>query len=114
LADKTNGNNIEMHSQTHDMCEESASDQRENLNTLAAERIHQMLKMFASQGQGFEFLQEELKSFLQRKVSEHKLLSEGPFIICQKFFLKVNRNLLFKKICVNFVRTRSAHRHHQT
>lgn len=67
----------------------SANDQREeelqvfwsyiigmltNLDSLSLERIHQMLKMFASQGPGFEFSQEELKSFLQRKVREHKLV----------------------------------------
>ena len=67
----------------------SANDQREeelqvfwsyilgmltNLDSMSLERIHQMLKMFASQGPGFEFSQEELKSFLQRKVREHKLV----------------------------------------
>jgi anaphase-promoting complex subunit 2 len=36
-----------------------------------------MLKMFASQGPGFEFSQEELKNFLQRKVREHKLVYAG-------------------------------------
>jgi anaphase-promoting complex subunit 2 len=100
LADKTNGNDIEMHSQVHDLCEDdeaesamaSASDQREeelqvfwsyivgmltNLDSLPLERIHQMLKMFASQGPGFEFSQEELKNFLQRKVREHKLVYAG-------------------------------------
>lgn len=45
-----------------------------NLDSMSLERIHQMLKMFASQGPGFEFSQEELKSFLQRKVREHKLV----------------------------------------
>lgn len=67
----------------------SATDQREeelqvfwsyilgmltNLDSMSLERIHQMLKMFASQGPGFEFSQEELKGFLQRKVREHKLV----------------------------------------
>lgn len=67
----------------------SASDQREeelqvfwsyivgmltNLDSLPLERIHQMLKMFASNGQGIEFSQEELKNFLQRKVREHALM----------------------------------------
>ncbi|KAG5679053.1 hypothetical protein PVAND_008650 [Polypedilum vanderplanki] len=67
----------------------SANDQREeelqvfwsyilgmltNLDSMPLERIHQMLKLFASQGPGFEFSQDELKSFLQRKVREHKLV----------------------------------------
>ncbi len=67
----------------------SASDQREeelqvfwsyilgmltNLDSMPLERIHQMLKMFASQAHGFEFSQDELRSFLQRKVREHKLV----------------------------------------
>lgn len=67
----------------------SASDQREeelqvfwsyivgmltNLDSLPLERIHQMLKMFASHGPGVEFSQEELKNFLQRKVREHALV----------------------------------------
>lgn len=87
-------------SHAHDICEDdeaesamaSASDQREeelqvfwsyivgmltNLDSLPLERIHQMLKMFASQGPGFEFSQEELKNFLQRKVREHKLVYAG-------------------------------------
>ncbi|XP_055387072.1 anaphase-promoting complex subunit 2 [Condylostylus longicornis] len=70
----------------------SASDQREeelqvfwsyivgmltNLDSLPIERIHQMLKMFASHGPGIEFSQEELKNFLQRKVREHKLIFAG-------------------------------------
>lgn len=64
----------------------SANDQREeelsvfwsyivgmltNLDSLSLERIHQMLRMFAT---GFEFSQDELKGFLQRKVREHKLM----------------------------------------
>lgn len=64
----------------------SANDQREeelsvfwsyivgmltNLDSLSLERIHQMLRMFAA---GFEFSQDELKGFLQRKVREHKLM----------------------------------------
>lgn len=67
----------------------SASDQREeelqvfwsyilgmltNLDSMPLERIHTMLKMFASQAHGFEFSQDELKNFLQRKVREHKLI----------------------------------------
>ena len=70
-------------------CMASASDQREeelqvfwsyilgmltNLDSMPLERIHQMLKMFASQGPGFEFSQDELRGFLQRKVREHKLV----------------------------------------
>lgn len=48
-----------------------------NLDSLPIERIHQMLKMFASHGPGVEFSQEELKNFLQRKVREHKLMFAG-------------------------------------
>lgn len=70
----------------------SVSDQREeelqvfwsyivgmltNLDSLPLERIHQMLKMFASHGPGVEFSQEELKHFLQRKVREHALVFAG-------------------------------------
>lgn len=67
----------------------SAKDQREeelqrfwsyivgmltNLDSMPLERIHQMLRMFASHGPGVEFSQEELKNFLQRKVREHALI----------------------------------------
>lgn len=70
----------------------SVSDQREeelqvfwsyivgmltNLDTLPLERIHQMLRMFASCGPGVEFSEEELKHFLQRKVREHALVFAG-------------------------------------
>uniref|UniRef100_W8C8Q2 Anaphase-promoting complex subunit 2 n=1 Tax=Ceratitis capitata TaxID=7213 RepID=W8C8Q2_CERCA len=70
----------------------SASDQREeelqvfwsyivgmltNLDSLPLDRIHQMLKLFASHGVGIEFTQDELKNFLQRKVREHKLIYSG-------------------------------------
>ncbi|XP_037945697.1 anaphase-promoting complex subunit 2-like [Teleopsis dalmanni] len=70
----------------------SASDQREeelqvfwsyivgmltNLDSLPIERIHQMLKLFASNGVGIEFTQDDLRNFLQRKVREHKLLYSG-------------------------------------
>lgn len=73
----------------HESAMASASDQREeelqvfwsyivgmltNLDSLPLERIHQMLKMFASHGPGIEFSQEELKNFLQRKVREHALI----------------------------------------
>ncbi|XP_033327037.1 anaphase promoting complex subunit morula [Megalopta genalis] len=71
----------------------SASDQREeelqvfwsyivgmltNLDSMPLERIHQMLKMFASQGPGsMECGLLELKQFLDRKVREHQLLFSG-------------------------------------
>lgn len=87
----------EMQTQAPDVCDdeeaesamESASDQREeelqvfwsyieamltNLDSLPLDRIHQMLKMFASQ---VDFSQEELKNILQRKVREHKLVYAG-------------------------------------
>lgn len=66
---------------------ESANDQREealqvfwsyivgmltNLESLPLERIHQMLKMFASHG--VEFSQQELRSFLQKKVQAQLLV----------------------------------------
>lgn len=73
----------------------SASDQREeelqvfwsyivgmltNLESLPIERIHQMLKMFASQGPGaVECGLSELRQFLDRKVREHQLLLSGSF-----------------------------------
>jgi len=73
----------------------SASDQREeelqvfwsyivgmltNLDSLPIERIHQMLKMFASQGPGaVECGLPELRQFLDRKVREHQLLLSGSF-----------------------------------
>uniref|UniRef100_A0AAG5DBB4 Anaphase-promoting complex subunit 2 n=1 Tax=Anopheles atroparvus TaxID=41427 RepID=A0AAG5DBB4_ANOAO len=83
--------------QSNDVCEEdeaesameSASDQREeelqvfwsyieamltNLDSLPLDRIHQMLKLFASQ---VDFTQDELKNILQRKVREHKLVYAG-------------------------------------
>ncbi|XP_078038091.1 anaphase promoting complex subunit morula [Augochlora pura] len=71
----------------------SASDQREeelqvfwsyivgmltNLDSMPLERIHQMLKMFASQGPGsMECGLLELRQFLDRKVREHQLLFSG-------------------------------------
>uniref|UniRef100_A0A1A9ZZH8 Anaphase-promoting complex subunit 2 n=1 Tax=Glossina pallidipes TaxID=7398 RepID=A0A1A9ZZH8_GLOPL len=70
----------------------SASDQREeelqvfwsyivgmltNLDSLPIERIHQMLKLFATNGSGVEFTQDDLKVFLQRKVRDHKLIYSG-------------------------------------
>ncbi|XP_011351715.1 anaphase-promoting complex subunit 2 isoform X2 [Ooceraea biroi] len=73
----------------------SASDQREeelqvfwsyivgmltNLDSMPIERIHQMLKMFASQGPGaVECGLPELRQFLDRKVREHQLLFTGGF-----------------------------------
>lgn len=71
----------------------SASDQREeelqvfwsyivgmltNLDSMPLERIHQMLKMFASQGPtAVECSLSELRQFLDRKVREHQLLFSG-------------------------------------
>lgn len=98
LNDESMDSGIEqMVIQGQDMCEDdesesamtSASDQREeelqvfwsyivgmltNLDSLPLERIHQMLKMFASQGPGIEFSQQELKNFLQKKVREQQLV----------------------------------------
>uniref|UniRef100_A0A1B6GF83 Anaphase-promoting complex subunit 2 n=3 Tax=Cuerna arida TaxID=1464854 RepID=A0A1B6GF83_9HEMI len=49
-----------------------------NLDSLPLERIHQMLKMFASQGpSSVECSQHELRYFLDRKVREQKLLYSG-------------------------------------
>ncbi|XP_058462481.1 anaphase-promoting complex subunit 2 [Malaya genurostris] len=87
----------DLHTHAPDVCDdeeaesamESASDQREeelqvfwsyieamltNLDSLPLDRIHQMLKMFASQ---VDVSQEELKNILQRKVREHKLVYAG-------------------------------------
>ena len=51
-----------------------------NLDSMPLERIHQMLKMFASQGPGaVECSLHELRLFLDRKVREHKLLFTGQF-----------------------------------
>ncbi|XP_001605994.1 anaphase-promoting complex subunit 2 [Nasonia vitripennis] len=71
----------------------SASDQREeelqvfwsyivgmltNLDSMPLERIHQMLKMFASQGSGaVKCGLPELRLFLDKKVREHQLLFSG-------------------------------------
>ena len=47
----------------------------QNLDCLALERIHSMLRMFAVQGpESGEFTQQQLKSFLDRKVREQKLI----------------------------------------
>jgi anaphase-promoting complex subunit 2 len=51
-----------------------------NLDSMTLERIHQMLKMFASQGPtAVECSLQELRHFLDRKVREHKLLFSGGF-----------------------------------
>ncbi|RZF40821.1 hypothetical protein LSTR_LSTR003331 [Laodelphax striatellus] len=51
-----------------------------NLDSMPLERIHQMLKMFASQGpSSVECSVQELRLFLDRKVREHKLLFSGGF-----------------------------------
>ncbi|GLH11361.1 Anaphase-promoting complex subunit 2 [Gryllus bimaculatus] len=51
-----------------------------NLDSMPLERIHQMLKMFASQGPtAVECSLQELRHFLDRKVREHKLLFSGGF-----------------------------------
>ncbi|XP_039300914.1 anaphase-promoting complex subunit 2-like, partial [Nilaparvata lugens] len=51
-----------------------------NLDSMPLERIHQMLKMFASQGpSSVECSLQELRLFLDRKVREHKLLFSGGF-----------------------------------
>lgn len=94
LCDENQDGEMETHANANVVLDEeetmvSANDQREeelqvfwsyilgmltNLDSMTLERIHQMLKLFASQGPGFEFSQDELKSFLQRKVREHKLV----------------------------------------
>ncbi|CAB3385376.1 Hypothetical predicted protein [Cloeon dipterum] len=49
-----------------------------NLDSMPLERIHQMLRMFASQGPtAVECSQQELRHFLDRKVREHQLLFSG-------------------------------------
>ncbi|XP_021926586.1 anaphase-promoting complex subunit 2 isoform X2 [Zootermopsis nevadensis] len=51
-----------------------------NLDLMPLERIHQMLKMFASQGPtAVECSLRELRNFLDRKVREHRLLFSGGF-----------------------------------
>lgn len=71
----------------------SAKDQREeelgvfwsyivgmltNLESMPLDRIHQMLKMFATQGpNSIDCSQVELQTFLDRKVREHQLLFSG-------------------------------------
>lgn len=101
IEENTGESSVEMQTQSQECDDDddeaesamaSASDQREeelqvfwsyivgmltNLDSLPLERIHQMLKMFASHGPGVEFSQEELKNFLQRKVREHELVFAG-------------------------------------
>uniref|UniRef100_T1GZW1 Anaphase-promoting complex subunit 2 n=1 Tax=Megaselia scalaris TaxID=36166 RepID=T1GZW1_MEGSC len=48
-----------------------------NLDSLTLERIHQMLKMFASNGPCVEFSLGELQEFLQKKVKQHELVFMG-------------------------------------
>ncbi|XP_053674106.1 anaphase-promoting complex subunit 2-like [Anopheles nili] len=110
LIDKSSGNDKlsnQIQVQSNEGCEEeeaesameSASDQREeelqvfwsyieamltNLDSLPLDRIHQMLKMFASQ---VDFTQDELKHILQRKVREHKLVYAGGVYQLPKFVL---------------------------
>nr|XP_018898040.1 PREDICTED: anaphase-promoting complex subunit 2 [Bemisia tabaci] len=49
-----------------------------NLDSMPLERIHQMLKMFASQGPStVECSLQELRHFLERKVKEQKLIFSG-------------------------------------
>lgn len=51
-----------------------------NLESLTLERIHQMLKMFASQGSATkEVSAQQLKHFLDKKVKEHLLIVSGGF-----------------------------------
>ncbi|GAB0091799.1 Anaphase-promoting complex subunit 2 [Sergentomyia squamirostris] len=99
LVDDVNDSDLEeMQTEPQDICDDdeesenavaSASDQREeelqvfwsyivgmltNLDSLPIERIHQMLKMFASNEKGVEFSLGELKDFLQTKVRDHQLI----------------------------------------
>ncbi|XP_050527151.1 anaphase-promoting complex subunit 2 isoform X2 [Daktulosphaira vitifoliae] len=70
----------------------SAQDQREeelqvfwsyivgmltNLDSLPLDRIHQMLKMFATQGTGVDCSLTQLRIFLDDKVKDHKLIFTG-------------------------------------
>ncbi|CAK1552273.1 unnamed protein product [Leptosia nina] len=48
-----------------------------NLDSLPLERIHQMLKMFASQAPGTECSLNELRQFLDTKVRTHQLFLQG-------------------------------------
>ena len=46
-----------------------------NLDSLPLERIHSMLRMFAMQGPGSQVSQQDLKTFLEQKVKELKLVN---------------------------------------
>lgn len=48
-----------------------------NLDSLPLDRIHQMLKMFASQAPGAECSLQELRQFLDTKVRTHQLVLQG-------------------------------------
>ncbi|XP_013170834.1 PREDICTED: anaphase-promoting complex subunit 2 [Papilio xuthus] len=48
-----------------------------NLDSLPLDRIHQMLKMFASQAPGTECSIQELRQFLDTKVRTHQLVLQG-------------------------------------
>lgn len=48
-----------------------------NLDSLPLDRIHQMLKMFASQAPGTECSLQELRQFLDTKVRTHQLILQG-------------------------------------
>lgn len=48
-----------------------------NLDSLPLDRIHQMLKMFASQAPGTECSLQELRQFLDTKVRTHQLVLQG-------------------------------------
>lgn len=48
-----------------------------NLDSLPLDRIHQMLKMFASQAPGAECSLQELRQFLDTKVRTHQLVFQG-------------------------------------
>lgn len=48
-----------------------------NLDSLPLDRIHQMLKMFASQAPGTECSLQELRQFLDTKVRTHQLVFQG-------------------------------------
>ncbi|XP_037301120.1 anaphase-promoting complex subunit 2-like [Manduca sexta] len=101
LADETeNKANVSANQVQEMICEDeetesvmaSAHDQREgelqvfwsyivgmltNLDSLPLDRIHQMLKMFASQVPGTECSLQELRQFLDTKVRTHQLVLQG-------------------------------------
>lgn len=102
LVDGTDGNkaNVATNQVQEMICEDdetesvmaSAHDQREgelqvfwsyifgmltNLDSLPLDRIHQMLKMFASQAPGTECSLQELRQFLDTKVRTHQLVLQG-------------------------------------